>query len=467
MINHYSFFISYPDVILNEVFTRWVEIKDFCSVDSAVTNVEQRPYFEVLIKCEEFTQCGINTESYYNQKAFYFLKWIFMRGIKLHYIYLDVQNKKEFALLSSINLSVAKIIKLQHYEPQEGSLFPLINACIRLEQLVMKNCKISDIIMYLMPRLNQLKYLKLYSYSSFLTMDAISTVSRKCVNLEKIVLIYGCSNGDSQYANVNDSLANLVYNNVFLRHIEIDLVDEKPGNNNSNLTFLNDIAGRCEFLRHCEIKYYGVLDVLFLAKFILHQKTIEHLDLEVTDTEVGLFSQYFYSSYNNEKVLQILEHIVRDDNEFESLFHDVQFTHIKLKDIEYISDTVVSLIAMHSCVSLKCITIYNCGMKWTTESLKKMFSSCVNLECITLRKCHQINFAQLIETFDDQPNVLQNLRKIQIECAKQLLTNQLIKFFINSKQLTEIFIAMCSNVDMIEVRSFLLLNNPEIVIKGD
>jgi hypothetical protein len=467
MVGYYLFIFSYPDAILNEIFTKWVDINDFCAVDSAVSNVEQRPYFEDLIQSEAFTQYGIDTESFHNQKGFLFLKWIFRRGIKLQYIFLDVQNKEEFALLSSINLSVAKIIDLRHYEPQEGSLFPLINACVRLEELVLKNCNISDIIMYLMPRLNQLKYLNLYSYSNFLTMDAISTVSHKCFSLEKIILIFGCGNGDSQHVNVNDSLAKLVYNNNLLNYIEVDLVDERPGNNNSNLTFLKDIAGRCKNLRHCEIKYYGVLDITCLAKFISCQDIIEKLALEVTDTEEGQFCEVYYCSYNNKKILHIFEHINRNDNQFESLFYNTQFTHIKLKNIKSISDKVVSLIALHSCFSLMYITIYNCGIKWTTDSLKKLLMSCVNLECITLRKCHQINFAKIIEAFDDQHTTLPILRKLHIECAKNLFTYQLIEIAINLKRLAEIFIGDCTNIDMNEVRSYLLLNKPGVILKGD
>ncbi len=456
-------FFNFPDDLINEVFKYWIDIEGMCSVDSAFSNVDQRPFFEALIRRDEFTQQGINTESYYNRKGFYFLKWIDLRGIKLIYVFLDVQNKEDFALLSNINLSRTTILELVHYEPQEGSLFPLIKSCTYLEQLILKNCKISDTIMYYMPSLNNLKYLKLYSYSKLFTMDAISSVANKCVSLEKIVLIYGDGNGDSQHVDVNDSLSRLVFNNKNLKHIEIDLIDGRARNNNSSLTFIKDVAGRCVNLLECELKYYGKLDISYLTRFIKCQKTMNNFDLEVTDLEDGVICHYQFWTINGIKEVMIADHIITDDHKFENLFREIQFGDIILNDIQYISDGVVLLIAIHSNIVLKSIRIDNCGSKWSTESFIKLIINCVNLECIVLSEFHQLDFDDIIKIIKQQ-NVLPYLRNLSLVCSTELLNYHLIDILINLKQLVDINISECCNVDYIELSSFLFENRPEFQI---
>jgi hypothetical protein len=458
-------FFNYPDVIINEVFTNWIKIKDFCAVDSAFSNIYQRHCFEGLIKCDEFTQKGIKFEGNYSQIGFLFLKWIYLRGLKLHSVYLDVQNKEEFTLLCKINLSRTKKLKLLHYEPQEGSLFPLIDACVRLEQLVLKNCKISDSIVYFfMPsHLNKLKHLKLYSYCSSFTMDAISSVANKCVSLERIVLIYGNCNGDSQYIDVNDSLSRLVQNNCNLKHIEIDLIDGKIQNNNTNLTFIRDIAGRCVNLIDCELKYYGKLDISYLTSFIKYQKAINNFDLEVTDPEDGVICHYQFCAINDKKEVLISDHIITDDHKFENLFREIQWADIVLKDNMSISDNVIILIAFHSNNVLKSIIIDNCGSKWSTESFIRLIINCVNLECITLSEFHQLDFNDIVKIIK-QKNILQCLVKLCLVCSTELITSQLLQILINSKRLVDVYVSECHNVDYTELSLFLLKNNPELEI---
>jgi hypothetical protein len=463
MMSYNFVFFNYPDVLINEVFINWIQIKDLCIVDTAFSNVVQRPYFEGLIRCDEFTQHGINTESYYNQRGFFYFKWICLRGIKLKYIYLDVQNKDDFSLLSTINLSCVKKLKLIHYEPQEGSLFPLIIGCSRLKQLVLKNCKICDAIMYHMPSLNKLKYLKLYSYSNRFTMHAISSVAKKCVSLEKVVLIYGNDNGDSQYVDVSKSLSNLVFNNTNLKHLEVDLIDGKSGSNNTNLTFIKDIAGRCINLLECELKYYGRLDISYLTNFMKCQKIINNFDVEVTDYEDGVMCHYQFCAINDKKEVLISDHIIIDHQKFENLFREIPFADIVLNDVQYISDCVVMLIAVHSNIVLKSIKINNCGSNWSTESFITLIIHCVNLECITVCECHQLDFDDITKIFK-QHNILPYLRRLSIICSTELYTNHIVEILINLQQLVEFYVAECCNVDYDEVRLFLFKKRPEFQI---
>jgi hypothetical protein len=459
---------NYPDDLLNEVFTQWIVLDDFCVVDTAVCNTFQRINFELIIKREEFTQRGIKAEDY-QHKSLSFLKWIFLRGIKLHYIFLQVRNVEEFTFLNKINLSKTKIVKIHHYDPAEGSIVRLVESCICLERLVLNNCKVSDAIIFYMSRcFNQLKYLKLYSNSSDCTMNSILAIAEKCRSLEKIVLIYGCSNGNSQYVDINDALLKLVQNNTYLKNIHIDLVDEWPQNNNTNLTILKDIIGNRLQLVQCDLKYYGVFDISYLTTFLLHQKTIRQLYIEVTDAEEGLFTHYSYctSANNSVKELTIANHVIKDDLKFENLFQENQFTDIVLDNIQSISDNIIILIAFHSNVMLKSFFIENCGSEWTHDSLNKLLVNCLKLECLSLVECLHLNFDNIAENL--QQYALQySLLKLNIVSASRLLTDQFVDIITNLKRLEHICIKDCFNVDIEQVCLFLIINFPKLVLASD
>jgi hypothetical protein len=458
--------LDYPDVLINEWLTNWIILDDFCALDTAFCNKSQRIFFQAIMKRKEFTQRGIKSK-YNNQKVLFFLRWIFSRGIKLNYIFLQVQNEEEFNLLNKINLSSTKVVKIRHYEPSEGSIVRLVDSCICVERLVLNDCSVSDSMIYHMSKINQLLYIKLYSNSSDCTMNTILTIAEKCRNLVKIVLIYGCCNGDSQYVDVNGALLKLVQNNKCLNHIHIDLVDEWPQNNNTNLTILRDIIGCCLQLVYCDLKYYGVFDISYLTTFLMYQKTIKQLFIEVTDAEEGLFSRYSYcASYNSVKELTITNHIIKDDLKFENLFQEIQFTEIVLDNIQSISDNVITFIAFHNNVMLKSFLIENCGSKWTHESLNKLLVNCLKLECLSLIECHHLNFNNIAENL--QQHALQySLRNLNIVSASRLLTNQFADIIINLKQLEHICIKSCCNVDIEQVCLFLIINFPKLVLAGD
>jgi hypothetical protein len=445
-----------PDVLIIEVFAKWIDIYDFCKIDTSLTNTEQRTFFLALIQQKGLMLNGIRAD-FYDEQGLLFLQWIYLRKIKLQYILFQIQNIAVFELLNIIILSGVKVLKIFSFEPKHGSLLKLISNCINLERLTIKNSTFSDSVVYHMPRLGQLKYLKLYSDCSSFTMDSILRISTKCYNLEKIVFIFSGCNGNSQHINVNDALLLLLSNNTNLKEMKFDLVDRMSGVNNTNLLFLSQICNKCEKLLRCELKYYGILDISFLTKFILSKPTIDKLYVEITDTENGLISKYLYCSNHIIKQIIIVNHIVYDYLTFDYLFIGIKYTNIELNDIISISQNVILNIATYSNVYLKSIIIDNCGRYWTNESFNKILISCINLEYTNLNFCNQIIFSNIVELIEKH-NVLRYLTTFIVANCSGLYTQNLIDFFFHLKKLIVVKICDCINVNIILIREYILLN---------
>jgi hypothetical protein len=453
--------LSFPDVIINDVLSHWLLIEEVCFVDTSFCNSFRRLDFKLTLKRREFQQNGTE-DFYYNQKGLFFYKWIFMREIKLLSVYLLVQNKMEFNELIRINLSSTNTLKLTHYEPEEGNIVYLINSCENLKELSLKNCKISDTVLKTFPRLEQLKLFEFYSNSIDCTMNSISTLAHKCVMLETLVLIFCLGNGDSQYVDVNTSLLELFQSNTALKHIEIDLIDEWSQSNNTNLTFLRDMTGECANLQHCDLKYYGVFDVSQLTCFLLNHDALQFFNLDIVDPNDGSNSEYYFHSCLNTRIISISNHTVVNNNEFGNLFQMLTFTEIVLDRVDMITDDVIRAIASNNNLFLQSITIKDCGHQWTANALSKLLSSCSLLRCLTLTDCIHINFTNVLIELP----MLSCLCELEIKHAN-LSTEQLICFLMLSKNLTCISIAECSNVNMVELRLFLLKEFPEHDVFGD
>jgi hypothetical protein len=147
-----------------------------------------------------------------------------------------------------------------------------------------------------------------------------------CKSLEQLCLIFSGINGKSSDIRTSSSaLLDLLKGNQNLIVIDIDLINNKPLCNNSNITLLSDMIGYCQFLKHLDLKWYGTFDISHLTLFLAYYGSIEHITLEVTDQSSQITSCYTYSQQNCYKYIHIIDHLVVQELDFWKLFEQSDF----------------------------------------------------------------------------------------------------------------------------------------------
>jgi hypothetical protein len=388
---------DYPNDILIEIVSKWIVLEDVCSLDTAYCNKFRREHLTELLKHIGFTQSGIECEND-PEKSLWFFDWVFSRNIKLYQIYLHVDNYEDFGLLCELDLSLTTRIKLFQYSPPDGNLANLINLCVRLEQLVLQYCRVSDYMIQSLPRLHQLKYLKIDSTSLDFTMDSISTLAASCTSLEKLCLIFYDFNGESINMDTNETLLELFKRNHNLRSIEVDLINSNPLSNNTNLSLVSDMVGHCQYLKKCDFKWYGPFNISHLSSFLKFYCCIESFSLVVEDPRPDfdpVLSKYIYSKQNDSKRLKIVDH----SGDLLCLFDYHAFTEIDLVCTRPVTDITISRIAQKSRNQLLKLTLDNCGDQFSNDSILDLLNSCKELSMLCLIHCDHLNFKTLASKF--------------------------------------------------------------------
>jgi hypothetical protein len=463
----YRFFFDlfdYPIDIVVEIVSKWNVIEDVCSLDSAYCNKFRRTDFERLLKHTGFTQSGIEIEGFCDI-SYFFLEWIFLRSIKLYEIYLQIEDSDDFDLLCQLDLSKTTRLKLVQYSPNDGNLSILVNSCVMLKQLVLLCCQVSDSMILSVTCLHQLEYLKIFSRSSEFTMDSVSTLAANCKSLKKLCLIFSGTDGESSNLRNHEALLELLQRNLNLLSIDVDLINDQPLRNNTNISLLNDMVGYCKYLKKCELKWYGIFNISHLTTFLAYFNFIEYISLEVTDNShevLQVTSCYTYSHQNMSKCLKIVDHSIIKNYDFLSLFEQHEFNEIKLFRTQPVSNEIISQIAHRNAKSLQKLSLNDCGKKFTYDSIVKLLTCCKVIRSLYLNLCGHLKYVALV-TFC--PNTL--LEKLHIVGTSHLVLFDLHELLNKCPRLVEFRIGDCKCFDFSSLYKFCLEYFPHPAFRID
>jgi hypothetical protein len=389
---------NYPNDILVEIVSNWINIEEVCLLDSAFSNKLRRADLVNLFQEKGFRQCGVEIENF-EIKSYLFLYWVFVRKIKLYEIFLQVEDVHDFNLLNKMDLSKTIRIELLQYYPSDGDLSNLINSCVLLEQLILQQCEVSDLMIQSFNRLNQIQLIKIYSGSRDYSMDSMSTLAANCTSLVQLCLIFTAVNGSCGDTNNNLALLDIFKSNVKLNSITVDLIDIKPCKYNTNITLLTDMIGYCPSLREIDLKWYGILDMNQLTAFVTYYVCIEELYFEVTDILDRRTSSYTINKNKSSKLIEISDHYIVNDADFLRVFKSDEFTEIILTSTKPISNVLITKISHYCKHILRSITLNNCGNNFSHHSLIYLIENCKVLNSLRLKNCDHIDMKALKSNF--------------------------------------------------------------------
>jgi hypothetical protein len=463
--------LLFPDEILTTILVEWSESTQIVHLDTACCCSHVRDSFLRLLNHQFLTIESEDKVLTRSCCAFYFMNWVYLRGIKLSKLIVVPISMIGNILCFNIDLSSVENLEISGTFGDTVSFLDLINNCTNLHSLELAefNSITTNFMFEKLEHLQRFTSISVCDESNNITPAIWNILATKCTDLEIIKFRFDTNEDLSlNVESYKDFLISMLQSNPKIMDINLTVLDDENADLNGvvSVDLLEILAQYCpNGVRFCFIRCFGSINISHVLQIL--QLCIQMVELDITKHDGDLDCLISYHRILDVKRIQLegffdTEHdfknsILHIKYIFESIFG---FTHVELLRILDLRDSFLRCLAQNNMLTLVHLTVGSCGVDYTCAAICDVINRCKHLTSLHLLDCKHFsdnNYIELCLSTD-------RLQDLTFNYAFNLSTTTLIMLIDHWKCLSKLSIYRCMDVDKSILEKYCSTFRPDIFL---